>query len=245
MKLMGATWRRTGLSKAAMRSYYNDVHGPICATDPAEIIRYVQNVVDDAVFYAKDAHVPLTPPDGLTELFHVDQEALLRTFATPYYAEVAWPDTLVYADLARAISVAGQEKAVLPAKDDMPGSTKVMSFVLVPSAALPRAAGSWDAIAEVLRSRDLDNFGVVGCDLVTEFQQPYPGIARLFERPGPRAVAGITAFLQPDAPWEIPLLGDALVQAASELFATDAFVLTMLVAPSIVIDRAREFNLER
>lgn len=236
MKLMGATWRRSGLSKAAMRAYYNDIHGPIVAKDPAEIICYVQNVVEDAVFYCKDAHAPITQPDGLTELFHADQEALLRTFATPYYAEVAWPDTLVYADLTRAVSVAGDERPVLSSSIDKSSLTKVMSFILVPDGTDRRLAGLWESLADLLRSHDLAANGVVACDLVAEFDHPNEGIRKLFERPGPRAVAGITMFLEPDAPWEMPRLGQDLVDAMSKAFAVEAFMLMMRVTPNIVID---------
>jgi hypothetical protein len=237
MKLMGATWRRSGLSKAAMRAYYNDIHGPIVAKDPAEIICYVQNVVEDAVFYCKDAHVPITPPDGLTELFHVDQEALLRTFGTPYYAEVAWPDTLVYADLTRAVSVAGDERPVLSSSADKSAFRKVMSFVLVPSGTDTRLAGFWDSLADILRSQEPEKAGVIACDLVTEFEHPNEGIRKLFERPGPRAVAGITMFLESGVSWEMSRIGEAIVEAMSEAFGAEAFVLMMLVTPNIVIER--------
>lgn len=236
MKLMGATWRRSGLSKAGMRAYYNDIHGPIVAKDPAKIICYVQNVVEDAVFYCKDAHAPITAPDGLTELFHSDQEALLSTFNTRYYAEVAWPDTLVYADLTRAVSVAGDERPVLSSSGDTSALTKIMSFVLVPDGTNARIADLWDILADLLRAHDLSHAGVIACDLVTEFEHPNEGIRKLFERPGPRAVAGITMFVEPSASWEMPSLGKTLVDAMSKAFEADAFVLMMLVTPNIVIN---------
>ncbi len=235
MKFMGATWRRSGLSKAAMRAYYNDVHGPIVAEDPAGISRYIPNVVEDAVIYCGDPHPPLTAPDGLTELYAADQDAFVRAFSSPHFVNVAWPDTAVYADLTRAISVAGDEQPVFEQPGVDPAAPKAMAFILVPPGTDRRIGDLWDRLADVLRAQPLDGMGVTGCHLVTEYERPNDFIRKLFDRPGVRAVAGMTMTLEPGATWELRGLADALIAATSEAFEAEAFLLLMSVTPNIVI----------
>jgi|GEM_PF-4893656 len=237
MKLMGATWRRSGLSKAGMRAYYNDVHGPIVAKDPTEILRYVQNVVEDAVFYCKEAHSPITQPDGLTEIWHADQEAFERRSSLPHVTRVSWPDTFVYADAARGVSVMGDERPVMPSTTDEAGLVKMMSYVLLPPGTDRRVGGLWDAVASTLRAHDLEGAGVKICQLVTEFEQPNERLTQRFSRAGPRAVAGITMFLEPGYSWEMRSLAEALMKTTGAAFETETFVLMTLVSPTVVIDQ--------
>jgi hypothetical protein len=236
MRFMGATWRRSGLSKAAMRAYYNDVHGPIVAKDPAEIYRYDQNVVEDAVFYHKDAHSPLTQPDGLTEFLTEDQDSFERSFKAPYMAQVAWPDTLVYADLSQAVSVAGEEQILLSSAKAEADLTKVMWFILVPDGVDRHPGDPSPAFVEAIDTEGLAKDGVLICRLVTEFQHPSDWIKNTFGRPGPRAVAGITMFMKPGGPWEMPALAERLIKAASTAYDTEAFAATLLVTPTVVVN---------
>lgn len=236
MKFMGATWRRTGLSKAAMRAYYNDVHGPIVAKDPAEIYRYDQNVVEDAVFYHKDAHSPLTQPDGLTEFLTEDQGSFERSFKAPHMAKVAWPDTLVYADLTQAVSVAGDEETLLSSSTSETELAKVIWFVLVPGDASHHAADYRKQLGEALSPDALKSAGVEICRLVIEFEEPGDFIRNTFGRPGPRAVAGITLFLELERSWEMPELAERLIRATNKAYDTEAFAASLLVTPTIVVD---------
>lgn len=237
MKLMGATWRRSGLSKAGMRAYYNEVHGPIVAKDPTHILRYVQNVVEDAVFYCKEAHSPITQPDGLTEIWHADQEAFERRSVLPHVTQVSWPDTFVYADAARGVSVVGPERPVMTSAENEAGLIKMMSYVLLPAGTDRRARGLWDAVASTLRAHDLESVGVKICQLVTEFEEPNERLTRKFNHTGPRAVAGITMFLEPGYSWEMRALAEVLMKTTGAAFEAETFVLMMLVSPTVVIDQ--------
>nr|WP_087574656.1 EthD domain-containing protein [Sphingomonas sp. CDS-1] len=236
MRFMGATWRRSGLSKAAMRAYYNDVHGPIVARDPGEIYRYDQNVVEDAVFYSDDAHSPLTQPDGLTEFLTRDQGSFERSFKSPHMAQVAWPDTLVYADLTQAVSVAGEEQPLLSSGVPEADLVKVMWFILVPGGVDRRIPDLGKDLASLLRAEDLKGAGVLICRLVTEFEHPSEWLRNTFGRPGPRAVAGITMFLEPNRAWEMPELAKRLIEATSSAYDTEAFAATLLVRPTVVVN---------
>ena len=237
MRFMGATWRRSGLSKAAMRAYYNDVHGPIVAQDPAEIYRYDQNVVEDSVFYCEDAHAPFTQPDGLTEFLTADQDSFERSFKAPHMAQVAWPDTLVYADLSIAISVAGEERTVLGSVAGEEGATKVLWFILVPPGTKRATTVLSDKLATILSDAGRNNPGIRLCRLVTEYEQPNAFISNTFARPSPRAVAGISMFLAQDCPWEMPDVAEALIKATDEVMGAEASAFSMLVTPTNVVNR--------
>ena len=220
-----------------MRAYYNGVHGPIVAKDPTHILRYVQNVVEDAVFYCKEAHSPITQPDGLTEIWHADQEAFERRSSLPYVTQVSWPDTFVYADAGRGVSVLGDERPVMPSTADEAGLVKMMSYVLLPAGTDRRASGLWDAVASTLLAHDLESAGVKICQLVTEFERPDERLIQRFNRAGPRAVAGITMFLEPGRSWEMRSLAETLMKTTEAAYEAQTFVLMMLVSPTVVIDQ--------
>ena len=237
MRFLGATWRRSGMSKAAMRAYYNNQYGPIVAKDTGEIYCYEQNVVEDSVFYCKDAHAPLNQPDGLTEFVTADQDALARSFKTKHMVEVAWPDTSVYADLSQVLSVAGDERVIMPSETAESDLTKSMGFLIVPAESSRHVHSFADDLTKVLQAQDLSKFGVRICRLVTSLEHPNEFLRKTFDHPGLRAVAGITMFLKRGEPWEMPSLAEALIQTTSTAFEIQAYAFSMLVTPNIVVNR--------
>lgn len=236
MKFMGATWRRSGMSRAAMRSYYNEKHGPLVAEDKGEIYRYTQNVVEDSVFYCKDSHAPLNQPDGLTEFDTLDQDALARSFATEHMKAKAWPDTGVYADLSQVLSVAGDERAVVSSDLGEKGLTKVMSFVIVPAEKARFVPTLADDLAQTLSEQDLAGLGVRECRLVTALEHPNEFLRKTFDQPGLRAVAGTTMYLEAGHSWEMPGVAEAISKKAGEAFDAEVYVFTTVVKPKVVWD---------
>ena len=137
----------------------------------------------------------------------------------------------------RGVSVVGTERPVLSSAVDEGSLVKLMCYVLVPQGTERRASGFRDDVACTLLAHDLEKAGVRSCYLVTEPDLPDGRLAKALERADPRAVAGISMFLEPGHPWEMPDLAEALVKIASAAFEVEAFVLMMLVSPKVVIDR--------
>lgn len=236
MKFMGATWRRSGMSKAAMRAYYNGSHGPLVAEDPGEIYRYTQNVVEDSVFYCSDPHAPLHQPDGLTEFDTADQDSLARSFATPHMISKAWPDTAVYADLSQVLSVAGEERSILSSDAGEQGLSKVISFIIVPAEVTRHLPSLADDLDATLQAQDLPGLGVRTCNLVTALEHPNEFLRKTFDQPGLRAVAGLTMFIEAERSWEMPGVGEALSKKTGSLFDSEVYVFSTLLKQKIIWD---------
>lgn len=236
MKFMGATWRRSGMSKAAMRSYYNDKHSATVAEEHGEINRYTQNVVEDSVFYCNDPHAPLNQPDGLTEFDTIDQDALARSFATEHMKTKAWPDTFVYADLSQVLSVAGEERSIFSSDGSEQDLIKVMSFLIVPAEAARHVPSLADDLAATLADQDLPGLSVRVCKLVTALEHPNEFLRKTFDQPGLRAVAGLTMFLEPGRDWEMPAVAEALAKEAGVSYDAEVYVFSMVVKQKVVWD---------
>jgi len=224
------------MSKAAMRSYYNDKHSVTVAEEHGEIYRYTQNVVEDSVFYCKDPHAPLNQPDGLTEFDTVDQDALARSFATEHMKTKAWPDTFVYADLSQVLSVAGEERSVVSSGGSGQGLTKTVSFLIVPAEIARYMSSLADDLVATLVEQDLPGLGVRVCNLVTALEHPNEFLRKTFDQPGLRAVAGLTMFAETGRSWEMPGVAEALAKKAGSAFGTEVYVFSTLVKQKVIWD---------
>lgn len=155
LKTIAAIRRRAGMSNAAFRRYYHDVHGALAAREPLGVQLYVQNHVVDGVYgtHTDAAVLTGTPRDGVTELSFADPAAMAHTFAHPYVRDILGPDGAKFSDMPTAISLVVRIEGEAP--PIVAGRKKALWFLKAADGADP------EAFDEAWRSADAASVGAV------------------------------------------------------------------------------------
>lgn len=142
IKLMAASRRRPGLTRAEYQRYIEHYHGTIARNDRAKISAYVQNHVIDGAFgvLADSTHQQVAQRDAVVELYFDNFRNMLETLepATPSAASA---DGKFFADECTNVIVMAEEEEI-PVPHPLPsfnpglgivqgvGSLKVLQFIM-------------------------------------------------------------------------------------------------------------------
>jgi hypothetical protein len=142
IKLMAASRRRPGLTRAEYFRYIEHYHGTIARSERFKITSYIQNHVIDGSFgvLADSTHQQVSDRDGVVELYFDNFPDMLRTLepATP---SAASQDGKFFCDEANNVIVIAEEEEI-PVPNPKPsfnpglgivggvGALKVLQFIM-------------------------------------------------------------------------------------------------------------------
>jgi len=147
IKLIAASRKRPGLTRADYQRYIEMCHGTIARENPYAIRRYVQNHVIDGAFgvLSDDTHQQTADRDGVVELFFDNFHDFITTLE-PAEPSAASKDGKFFADEPNSITIVGEEY-------EIPVANPLATFN--PGLGLAKAVGELKICQFIMRDDDV------------------------------------------------------------------------------------------
>ncbi len=128
IKLMIAVHRSPGITHQEAMFHLEFVHGKLVATDPAKIVRYVQNHISDGAYGTLAAGWSGLPErDSIAEIYFHNLEDQKESTSAAYYQTVLRPDEPNFADQSSVLVMVTRELEVKPASNA--GQFKMLHYL--------------------------------------------------------------------------------------------------------------------
>jgi EthD domain len=177
IKFMIAVHRSPGLTHQEAMDHLEFVHGKLVATDPAKIVRYVQNHISDGAYGTLAAG--WSGPqmrDSIAEIYFHSLEDQKESTSAEYYLNVLKPDEPNFADQSSVLVMVTRELEVKPASDA--GNFKLLHYLkCAPSLSRTGFLEQWNQLqTQLLESTEIASKLSRAVQSLPLFEVPNPGL---------------------------------------------------------------------